>query len=137
VVLKLVGSIWTFGFTSVEPLLFRVGRMDTHRPPHLDGTNLPYWSAIMACYIETVDLGVWRVTHDGRKPLKNPEKPTTRDEKEIHLNSRAKNCLFESLSMEVFNQVFTLSKANETWLKLHELRDITSNVCEKKHYLAK
>jgi hypothetical protein len=42
------------------------------------------------------------------KPPKNPEKPTTSDEKEIYLNAKAKNCLYESLSLEIFNQVFTL-----------------------------
>jgi hypothetical protein len=47
--------------------------MDTHRPPHFDGTNFPYYSARMACYLEVVDLGVWRVTRDGMKPPKNPE----------------------------------------------------------------
>jgi hypothetical protein len=57
----------------------------------------------MACYLEAVDLSVWGVTHDGMKPLKNPEKPTTSEEKEIHLNARAKNCLYESLSMDIFN----------------------------------
>jgi hypothetical protein len=39
----------------------------------------------MACYLEVVDLGVWRVTRDGMKPPKNLEKPTTSEEKEIHL----------------------------------------------------
>jgi hypothetical protein len=67
----------------------------------------------MACYLEVVDLGVWRVTRDGMKPPKNPEKPTMSEEKEIHLNPRAKNCLYESLSMNIFNQVFTLKTANE------------------------
>jgi hypothetical protein len=38
----------------------------------------------MACYLEVVDLDVWRVTHDGIKPLKNPKKPTASDEKDIH-----------------------------------------------------
>jgi hypothetical protein len=69
------------------------------------------------------------------KPLKNPEKLTTSDEKEIHLNARAKNCLYESLSIKIFNQVFTLKTANEIWLKFHELRDDTSNVHEQKHCL--
>jgi hypothetical protein len=87
--------------------------MDTHRPPHFDGTNFPYYSARMICYIEVDDLGVWRVTRDGMKPPKNPEKLTTSEEKEIHLNARAKNRLYESLSMEIFNQVFTLKFANE------------------------
>jgi hypothetical protein len=109
--------------------------MDTHRPPHFKDTNFPYYSARMACYLETVDLGVWRVTRDGMKPSKNPEKPTTSEEKEIHLNARAKNCLYESLSMDIFNQVFTLKIANEIWLKLHELHDGTSNVREQKHCL--
>jgi hypothetical protein len=109
--------------------------MDTHRPPHFDGTNFPYYSARMACYLEVVDLGVWRVTRDGMKPPKNPEKATTSEEKEIHLNARAKNCLYESLSMDIFNQVFTLKTANEIWLKLHELHDGTSNVREQKHCL--
>jgi hypothetical protein len=70
------------------------------------------------------------------KPPKNPEKSTTSEEKEIHLNARAKIFLYESLSMEFFNQVFTLKTANEIWLKLHELRDGTSNVREQKHCLA-
>jgi hypothetical protein len=82
----------------------------------------------MACYLEVVDLGVWRVSHDGMKPPKNSEKPTTSEEKEIHLNARSKYCLHESLSMHNFNQVFTLKIANEIWLKLHELHDGTSNV---------
>jgi hypothetical protein len=109
--------------------------MDTHMPPHFDGTNFPYYSARMACYLEAIDLGVWRVTRDGMKPPKNLEKPTTSEEKEIHLNARDKNCLYESLSMDIFNQVFTLKTANEIWLKLHELHDGTSNVREQKHCL--
>jgi hypothetical protein len=44
----------------------------------------------MAVYLEAVDLGVWRVTRDGMKPLNNLEKPTAGDEKEIHLNARSK-----------------------------------------------
>jgi hypothetical protein len=43
--------------------------------------------------------------------------------------------LDESLSMDIFNQVFTFKTANEIWLKLHELHDGTSNVREKKHCL--
>jgi hypothetical protein len=78
--------------------------MDTHRPPHFDGTNFPYYSARMTCYLKVIDLGVWRVTRDGMKPPKNPEKLTTSEENKIHLNARAKNCLYESLSMEIFNQ---------------------------------
>ena len=66
-----VGSIWTFGFIAVEPTLFRVIGMDTSRPPHFDGTNFSYYKARMACHLEAVDLGVWRVTRDGMKPIKN------------------------------------------------------------------
>jgi hypothetical protein len=32
--------------------------MDTHRPPHFDGTNFPYYSARMDCNLEVVDLDV-------------------------------------------------------------------------------
>jgi hypothetical protein len=60
------------------------------------------------------------------KPPKNLEKPTTSEEKEIHLNARAKNCLYESLSMNIFNQVFTLKTANEIWLKL--LMSVSKNI---------
>jgi hypothetical protein len=77
------------------------------------GTYFPYWSARIACYLEAVNLGLYRVTHNKIKPHKNPEKPMASDKKEIHLNARAKNCLFESLSIENFNQVLTLSKENE------------------------
>ena len=103
-----LGSIWTFGFTAVEPRLFRVVGKDTSRPPHFDSTNFSYYKARMACHREVIDLGVWRVTHDGMKPIKNPDKSTKSEEKEIYFNARAKNCLFESFSMDVFNQVFTL-----------------------------
>jgi hypothetical protein len=65
---------------------------------------------------------------------KIPRNPPRVREK-IHLNARGKNCLYESLSMDIFNQVFTLKTANEIWLKLHELRDGTSNVREQKHCL--
>ena len=50
------------------------------------------------------------------KPIKNPNKPTKSEEKEMHFNARAKNCLFESFRMDVFNQVFTLNTAHEIWL---------------------
>jgi hypothetical protein len=43
--------------------------------------------------------------------------------------------MYESLSMEFFNRVFTLKIANEIFLKLHELHDGTSNVREQKHCL--
>jgi hypothetical protein len=51
------------------------------------------------------------------------------------LNARAKNCFYESLSIEFFNKVFTLKTTNEIWLKLHELHDGTSNVHEQIHCL--
>jgi hypothetical protein len=120
-----------FSFTAKRVDAFERKGMDTHRPPHFHDTNFPYYSVRMACYLDAVDLGVWRVTRDGMKPPKIPEKPTTSEEKEIHLNARVKNCLYESLSMDIFNQVFTLKTANEIWLKLHELHDGTSNVREK------
>jgi hypothetical protein len=82
--------------------------MDAHRPPQFDDTNFPYCSARMTCYLEVVDLGVWRVTRDGIKPHNNLEKLIVSDELEIHLNARAKNCLYESLSIKFLNQVFTL-----------------------------
>jgi hypothetical protein len=129
------GSFETFSFTTKRADASKRKGMDTHRPPHFDGTNFPYYSARMVCYLEAVDLGVWRVTHAEMKPSKNPEKPTTSEEKEIHLNARAKNCLYESLNTDIFNQVFTLKTSNEIWLKLHELHNGTSNVCEHKHCL--
>jgi hypothetical protein len=70
------------------------------------------------------------------KRIKNHDKPTKSEEKEMHFNARAKNCLYESFSMDVFNQVFTLNMAHEIWLKLQELHDGTSNVREQKHCLA-
>jgi hypothetical protein len=109
--------------------------MDTHWPPDFDGTNFPYYSGRMTCYLEVVDVDVWGVTRDEMKRPKNPEKLITSEDKEIHLNARAKNFLYESLSMEIFNHVFTLKTANEIWLKLHELHDGTSNVREQKHCL--
>ena len=71
------------------------------------------------------------------KPIKNPDKLTKSEEKENHFNARPKNCLFESFSMDVFNQVFTLNMAHKIWLKLQELHDDTTNVREQKYYLAK
>jgi hypothetical protein len=100
----------------IEVTLFR-GRGWIPIGHHFDGTNIPYYSARMTCYLEVVNLSVWRVTRDGMKPPKNSEKLTTSEEKEVHLNARAKNCLYEFLNMEIFNQVFTLKIVNEIWLK--------------------
>ena len=91
----------------------------------------------MACHLEAVDLGVWRVTRGGIKTIKNPDKPTKSEEKEIRFNARAKNCLFDSFSMDMFNQLFTLNMTYEIWLKLQELHDGTTNVHEQKYCLAK
>jgi len=60
------------------------------------------------------------------KPLKNPDKPTVDDEKEIHFNARAKNCLFESFSMDVFNQVFAFQTAHE--IRLNYMSSMTAQV---------
>ena len=49
--------------------------MDTARPPHFNGTNFPYYKARMARHLEAVDWGVWRVTRDEMKPIKNPKNP--------------------------------------------------------------
>jgi hypothetical protein len=38
----------------------------------------------MACYVEDINLGVCRVTRNGMKPPRNPEKLAASDEKEIH-----------------------------------------------------
>jgi hypothetical protein len=70
-----------FSFTAKRVDAFQRKGMDIHRPPHFDDNNFLYYSARMDCYLETVDLGVWRVTHDGMKPPKNPEKLTTSEEK--------------------------------------------------------
>jgi hypothetical protein len=78
-----------------------------------------------------IHLGVWSVTHDGMKPSKNHEKPTASNEKEIYLNACAKNCLFELFGMDTFKQVFTITIANEIWLKLHDPHDSTRSVCKK------
>ena len=48
-----------------------------------------------------------------------------------------KNCLFESFSMDMFNQVFTLNMPHKIQLKLQELHDGTTNVREQKHCLVK
>jgi hypothetical protein len=114
-----------------------MGGKDTSRPLHFDGPNFPYYSARMATHLEAIDLGVWRVTRDGMNPIKNPYKPTKNEEKEIHFNARAKNCLFESFDIDIFNQVYTLKTSHEIWLKLHEIYDGTSNVREQKHYLTR
>jgi hypothetical protein len=63
------------------------------------------------------------------KPEKNHEKPTTSDEKEIHLNVGAKKCLFESFMIDIFNQMSIPTKA-KNYLNLYESHDDTSNVCK-------
>jgi hypothetical protein len=86
----------------------------------------------MDCYLEAIDLGVWRVTRDRIKPPKSPDKLTASEEKEIYFNARAKTYLYESLSMDIFNpfnQIFSLKISNEIYLKLHQLHD--DNVHDK------
>ena len=44
-------------------------------------TLTAYYKARMACHLEAVDLGVWRITRDGMKHIKNPDKPSKSEEK--------------------------------------------------------
>jgi hypothetical protein len=101
-----VAKFGTFGSTVVEPILLRVQQIDTHRSPHFDDINFSYYSARTTCYLEVVDLGVWRVTQQD-KPPKNHEKLAVSEEKEIYFNARVKNFLHESMSMDIFNQIST------------------------------
>jgi hypothetical protein len=55
--------------------------MGIHRPSRFDNTNFPCYSARMACYLEAIDLGVWRIIHNEMKPLKNPKNLTMSYEK--------------------------------------------------------
>ena len=64
--------------------------MDTARPPQFDGTNFLYYKVRMACHLEAVDLGVWRVTRDGMKPIMIPDKPTKSEEKKFILMLKLK-----------------------------------------------
>lgn len=64
--------------------------MDTSRFPHFDDTDVFYWSARMTFYLETINLSVWRVTHNRMKPLKNPEKLTMSDKKKLILMREVK-----------------------------------------------
>jgi hypothetical protein len=57
----------------------------------------------MTCYLEAVDLGVWRVNRNEMKSPKNPEKLTASDEKEIHLNTRAKIASMNLLAWKILN----------------------------------
>jgi hypothetical protein len=95
--------------------------MDTHRPPHFNDTNFLNYSSRMDCYLEAIDLIVWRVTRDRMRYIIDLVMPSTSDKMEIHLNARCKNCFFNSLSTSVFYDIFTLKSANEIWLKLHDL----------------
>jgi hypothetical protein len=63
-----VAKFGTFGSTVIEPILLRVGQIDTHRPPHFDDINFSYYNARTTCYLEVVDLGVWRVTQLDKPP---------------------------------------------------------------------
>ena len=67
----------------------------------------------MACHLEAIDLGLWRVTRDRMKPIKNPDKPTKSEEKKIILMLELKIACLNLFSMDVFNQVFTLNMAHE------------------------
>jgi hypothetical protein len=56
--------------------------------------------------------------------------------KKFTLMLELKIAYMDLLAWKFFNQIFTLNIANEIWLKLHELHEDTSNVCEQKHCLA-
>jgi hypothetical protein len=86
----------------------------------------------MSCYLEAKGLDVLRVTNVGMKPLKRPTNPTPSDEKELQFNAIAKNALYESFSIEVFNRVYSLPTAREIWLALQGLHEGTSDVREQK-----
>lgn len=80
---------------------------------------------------------VWRVTNEGMKPLIRPNNLPKSDEKEIHSNAIAQNSLPKSLSIGVFNRVYSLKSAHEIWDTLKELQKGTKNVMEPKYFSIK
>ena len=81
--------------------------MDTHRPPHFDDTNFPYYSARMACYLEVIDLVVWRVTRGGMKPPKNPKQQELNEHK-FRMKMKAKYTLpIEEASNDALGKLWT------------------------------
>jgi hypothetical protein len=74
------------------------------------GTNFPYWSSRIGCYLEALDLDIWRVTYDRTKHLKDHENQTMSDKNKFILMWDLKIYLFETFRINFFNQVFTPNK---------------------------
>ena len=107
------------------------------RAPLFDGTNYSYWKVRMGCFLEAMSLDVWRVVEYGFAAPRNPLAPTDVEVKNLQFNAQAKNALFGSLSLEVFNRVSNLSTAHEIWTTLREIHEGSSNVREAKMYVLK
>ena len=99
--------------------------------PPFDGTNYAYWKHRMKHHLTSIDPLIWPIVQDGFVVLDGTN-PTHEELKKIHLNARATNSIFGSLSPDEYNRVSTLDSAKEVWDTLEEIHEGTPAVKETK-----
>lgn len=107
------------------------------KPPFFDGSNYGYWKVRMASYLEAISLDAWRVTDRGFTPPVDEENLNGLDYANLQANAKAKNAIFEGLSLEVFNRVSNLPTSKLIWDALRDVHEGSHAVREEKYQLLK
>ncbi|XP_068461726.1 uncharacterized protein [Phaseolus vulgaris] len=86
-------------------------------PPVFDGDNYQMWVVCMETYLEALDL--WEAVEEDYEIQSLPENPTVaqiKSQKEKKMKkSKAKACLFATISPMVFTRIMCLKSAKEIW----------------------
>ncbi|XP_021624982.1 uncharacterized protein LOC110624172 [Manihot esculenta] len=86
-------------------------------PPVFDGEDYQVWTVTMEAFLEACDL--WDAIEEDYEVPSLPENPTvaqikTHKEKKTK-KSKAKNCLFATVSPNIFSKVMSLGSAKAIW----------------------
>jgi hypothetical protein len=85
----------------------------------------------MKHHLTSIDPLIWPIVQDGFVVF-DEANPTLEELKKIHLNARATNSIFGSLSPEEYNYVIAIDSAKEVWETLEKIHEGTSGVKETK-----
>ncbi|XP_070023335.1 uncharacterized protein LOC142175673 [Nicotiana tabacum] len=119
--------------------LFQEGTSQV-RPPYFNGQYFSHWKVRMEIYAKDYDVKVWRVIKKGNYPLPAATPPlvdpehidlyTKEQMKVVQVNNKAINLLYNAISNEEYEKIYSCETTKEMWDKLEVTFEGTNKVKE-------
>jgi hypothetical protein len=101
-----------------------------------DGSNFDSWKTCMMILLKGMGGVIWKVVDEGYVIL-DEANPTQVDIENLLANAQAMNFIIRALCIHEYHRVCKLQTAHETWGRIIEAHEGTSNVKSVKLYICK